>query len=209
MRRARSRPTDTTYVEDDLLDPGHLRRRRGTSGAARPDVHGLSSPTTPGITLNITPHISEGDLLRLDIKLTRSDFRETLGTRPPPNTTSSEVQTAVTVPDGSTMILGGMVKLNQSKGGRKVPDPGRHPARGRSVPEHQQLGHREQAVRVRQGRDHPTRRDARPGDEGPGRKCPIETGRPSRSTSWSSRQYQDWPGIKPKPVDPPKVLDAQ
>jgi len=23
------------------------------------------------------------------------------------------------------------------------------------------------------------------------------------------QQYQDWPGIKPKPVDPPKVLDAQ
>jgi hypothetical protein len=23
------------------------------------------------------------------------------------------------------------------------------------------------------------------------------------------QQYQDWPGIKSKPVDPPKVLDAQ
>ena len=73
-----------------------------------------------GISLDITPHISEGDLLRLEITLTRSDF----GSIPkdkPPDTTASDITTVVTVPDGSTIILGGMVKLHQSKGGKKVP----------------------------------------------------------------------------------------
>jgi len=81
-----------------------------------------------GITLDITPHISEGDLLRLEIVLTRSDFEEkpggdeaTTGDEPPPNTTSSDITTVVTVPDGSTIILGGMITLGQSKGGSKVP----------------------------------------------------------------------------------------
>jgi len=39
----------------------------------------------------------------------------------PPDTASNEINTTVTVPDGSTIILGGMLKLNQSKGGTKVP----------------------------------------------------------------------------------------
>ena len=73
-----------------------------------------------GITLDITPHISEGDLLRLDIKIQRSDFGAILGTRPP-DKKSSEVDTAVTLPDGTTVILGGMLKMNQTKGGSKVP----------------------------------------------------------------------------------------
>lgn len=73
-----------------------------------------------GITLNITPHIGEGDLLRLQIELTRSDFLPTEGDKPP-NQTSSNINTVVTVPDESTIILGGMLKLNQNKGRTKVP----------------------------------------------------------------------------------------
>ncbi|MFC1781091.1 secretin N-terminal domain-containing protein [Planctomycetota bacterium] len=73
-----------------------------------------------GITLTITPHISESDLLRLDILLTRSDFGTITGTKPP-DVTNSTVDTTVTIPDGSTIILGGLQKLNQSKAGTKVP----------------------------------------------------------------------------------------
>ncbi len=73
------------------------------------------------LQLQIVPHISEGNLLRLDVHLSREDF----GTRPaegaPPDKATSQVNTTVFVPDNHTVILGGLVKLNQSKGGSKVP----------------------------------------------------------------------------------------
>ena len=73
-----------------------------------------------GITLEITPHTSEGDLLRLDIILNRSDFGTITG-ETPPDESSSDLTTNVTVPDASTIILGGMLRLNQTKAGKKVP----------------------------------------------------------------------------------------
>ncbi|MCF7973366.1 MAG: hypothetical protein K9N55_06095 [Phycisphaerae bacterium] len=73
-----------------------------------------------GITLEITPHTSEGDLLRLDIMLNRSDFGTITG-ETPPDESSSDLTTNVTVPDASTIILGGMLRLNQTKAGKKVP----------------------------------------------------------------------------------------
>ncbi len=72
------------------------------------------------ITLEITPHTSEGDLLRLDISLNRSDFGTITG-QSPPDKSSSDLTTNVTVPDASTIILGGMLRLNQTKAGRKIP----------------------------------------------------------------------------------------
>jgi type II secretory pathway component GspD/PulD (secretin) len=87
-----------------------------------------------GITLEIEPHISKGDQLRLKISMVRTDFRETAPARvidpdsgdvreieKPPDTVSSDIQTLVTVPDSYTIILGGLEKLTQSKGGSKIP----------------------------------------------------------------------------------------
>ena len=87
-------------------------------------------PYTAGITLTITPNISEGDLLLLDVKLTRSDFGEVPAEGSPPDITESDIETTVTVPDGRTIILGGLLKLNQVKGGTKVPILGDIPGIG-------------------------------------------------------------------------------
>jgi general secretion pathway protein D len=101
----------TTYVKESIQIP-----QAGTPITTRDFV-----PIEASIKLSITPHISEGNLLRLDVFLSRDDF----GTRPlsvaPPDKATSEVTTTVFVPDESTVILGGLVKLNQSKGGSKVP----------------------------------------------------------------------------------------
>ncbi len=76
-------------------------------------------PYEAKIELAITPNISEGDLLRLEINMLREDFqRKEEG---PPDYTTSNVATIVTVPDGSTIILGGLTKLKQAKAGSKVP----------------------------------------------------------------------------------------
>ena len=77
------------------------------------------TPYEAKIELRITPQISEGELLRLEIEMIREDFIETVSG--PPDYATSNINTVVTVPDGSTIILGGLTKLNQKKGGGKVP----------------------------------------------------------------------------------------
>jgi len=119
--------TDTTYVTKTSSIPV-------SSGAAGTDTTLIQTAVDyegydAGITLDITPHISEGDLLRLEIVLTRKDFGTITGDKPP-DTTSTDITTVVTVPDGSTIILGGMIKLNQGKGGTKVPILGNLPLIG-------------------------------------------------------------------------------
>ncbi len=84
------------------------------------------NPYEAKIELAIVPHISDGDLLLLEVDLTREDFVETPASRrvqdpAPPNKVASTAKSIVTVPDGSTIILGGLIKMNQSKGGTKVP----------------------------------------------------------------------------------------
>lgn len=87
------------------------------------------TPYEAGITLEIVPHISEDDLLRLNITMTRSDFIASNGEKPP-DQSSSDVTTVVTIPDGSTIILGGMLKMNQTKSMSKVPGLGDVPVLG-------------------------------------------------------------------------------
>lgn len=84
------------------------------------------TPYVAKIELKITPQISEGSLLRLEIQMQRNDFQEGTGTTvngiaSPLNEKKSSVNTIVTVPDGSTIILGGLTKLNQDKTTNKVP----------------------------------------------------------------------------------------
>jgi general secretion pathway protein D len=102
---------ETTYVKESIQVPD-----QGAPITTR-DFEAIEA----SIELQITPHIGEGNLLRLDVHLSREDF----GTRPqagaPPDKATSQVTTTVFVPDKHTVILGGLVKLNQSKGGSKVP----------------------------------------------------------------------------------------
>lgn len=161
-----------------------------------------------GVELTITPHISEGDMLGLNILLNRSDFRETENSEVPPDTTSSEITTDVTVPDGSTIILGGMVKLNQNKGGGKVPILGDLPLVGglfRSIKNSDNQSRlyifvKAEIIRPEAG-------------FAQGMKGLTEISDRNRMAFEKHenefQQYQDWPGIKSKSVDPPKVLDAE
>ncbi len=68
-----------------------------------------------GISLTISPTISAGNYLRLRVKLEVSNFGNTPpaaadGSVPPPDKTIREVETPVTLPDGHTAILGGLVR---------------------------------------------------------------------------------------------------
>jgi len=90
---------ETTYIKESIQIPDQ----------GLPITTRDFEPIEAKIQLQITPHISEGNLLRLDVHLSREDF----GTRPsdgaPPDKATSEVTTTVFVPDDNTVILGGLV----------------------------------------------------------------------------------------------------
>ncbi|MCE5340825.1 MAG: hypothetical protein LLF92_06815 [Planctomycetaceae bacterium] len=117
--------TNKTYVSEETQSyPGTT-----TGSTPIPVTTQTWKDYSAKIKLAITPQISEGELLRLEIEMTREDF----GNQPagaPPDMTTSNVKTVVTVPDGSTIILGGLNKLNQSKSGGKTPFLGDIPVAG-------------------------------------------------------------------------------
>jgi len=197
--------TDTTYVAKKSSVPV------STGGAGQQttlietavDYTGYDA----GITLDITPHISKGDLLQLVITLTRSDFGTITGEKPP-DTTASDITTAVTVPDGSTIILGGMLKLNQSKGGSKVPILGDIPFIGalfRSVSNNDLQRNLYVFVKAEIIRPSETLAQDLPelGKISDRNRMAFE------KFEQEFQSYQNFPGIKPKPVAPVKVLEAQ
>jgi general secretion pathway protein D len=196
---------DITYVKKTSSTPFST----GTAGPQNTVITTAVDyePYDAGIELNITPHISEGDLLRLDIGLTRSDFRETEDVEAPPNTTTSELTTGVTVPDGSTIILGGMIKLNQNKGGGKVPILGDIPLVGglfRTINNSDIQSKLYVFVKAEIIRPE--------GEFAHGMKDLTEISDRNRMAfekhEMEFQKHQDWPGIKPSPVDPPKVLET-
>ncbi len=192
--------TDTTYVTKQT---GTIIQG-ATAGTVQTAVDYEGYPA--GITLDITPHISRGDWLRLDIGLTRSDFGTITGEKPP-DTTESNINTTVTVPDGSTIILGGLLKLNQSKGGTKVPLLGDIPLLGglfRSTSNSDLQRHLYVFVKAE---------IIRPDSEGfVGTDLTRISDRNRKAFEEYEiefQEYHDWPGIKPKTMKPFKVLDAQ
>ncbi len=156
------------------------------------------------IKLAITPQISEGDLLRLVITMVREDFGDPSATGAPPNMTTSNVNTVVTVPDGSTIILGGLNKLKQSKGGTKVPLLGDIPIAGglfRSVDNSKT--DRRLYIFVKANILRPDIEIGLRQLKDISKKSQIEFER----YETQFQEYESFPGIKPEPVDPINVLE--
>ncbi|MBN1803647.1 MAG: hypothetical protein JW837_00210 [Sedimentisphaerales bacterium] len=197
--------SDTTYIAKTSSIPV-------ASGGAGPQTDLIQTaldyePYEAGITLDITPHISEGKLLRLEIELTRSDFVNVTGEKPP-DQTGSDVKTVVTVPDGSTIILGGMLKLNQTKGGSKVPILGDLPLVGgafRSISNSDIQSKLYVFVRAE---------IIRPKDVIAGTHEDLERISKENRAAFEKHEkefqnYENIPGAKPKSMDPSKVLEAR
>jgi len=197
--------TDTTYVTKKSSIPV-------TSGAAGQqntliETATAYEPYDAGITLEITPHISEGELLRLEINLTRSDFGVVTGEKPP-DKTSSDITTVVTVPDESTIILGGMLRLNQTKGGNKVPLLGDIPIVGgafRSIANSDIESKLYVFVKAEIIRPNPAIADA--GDDL--RRISEQNRKAFEQHEQEFQNYESWPGIKSRPMPPARALDAR
>jgi general secretion pathway protein D len=82
-----------------------------------------------GTQIVVTPHISEADYLQLDYLVSLSNFTGTGDTAngiPPPRQTQS-LQSRVTIPDGSTIIIGGLNSTNYNHTIQSVPVLGQIP----------------------------------------------------------------------------------
>ena len=162
-----------------------------------------------GIELEITPHISKGELLRLEIIMTRSSQGTPAGGQnvPPPPKIENNIETTVTVPDKSTIILGGIIQLDQQKQTWKVPLLGDIPLVGGLF---RKIGNSSNDTRLYVFvKGEILRPDATlaglPDLEQISDKHKVAF----EEFEERFQNYQDWPGVKPKSMDPLKVLDAQ
>lgn len=156
------------------------------------------------IELKITPQISEGDLLRLEVAMIREDFGDKEADDAPPPKTTSNVTTVVTVPDGSTIILGGLNKLNQSKSGAKTPLLGDIPIAGglfRSVTNSNE--ERRLYVFVKANISRPDALSSLKQLKEISRKNQAEFEKMENKF----QEHEDFPSIKPTPMEPLKVLE--
>ncbi len=84
-----------------------------------------------GTEITVTPHISESDYLQLEYSVSLSSFTGSPitqgGTTLPPPRKSDTVQSQVTIPDGSTIIVGGLNQRNYTYTKNAVPVLGQVP----------------------------------------------------------------------------------
>ncbi len=165
-----------------------------------------------GITLDITPHISEGNLLRLEIKMTRSSQTApesgiSQENQPPPDKSESNIETIVTVPDKSTIILGGITTLEQAKDNWKVPLLGDVPLVGGLFRKIDNSSRQTKLyIFVKADILRPDKElDGLPDLERISKRNRVAF----EKFEEKFQKYQDWPGIKPKPMDPLRILDAE
>ncbi len=106
---------------------------RSTSETNLSNVFATVQRQDVGITLRITPQISEGDVVRLNIHQEVSAIVPNAQLDPNlvgPTTTVRSADTTVTVKDGQTVVIGGMIADNISNSESKIPFLGDVPVIG-------------------------------------------------------------------------------
>ncbi|MGE3182816.1 MAG: type II secretion system protein GspD [Phycisphaerae bacterium] len=83
-----------------------------------------------GTQLQIEPHIAEGDHLELKYDLSVSSFTGAGGLNTPPPRTSDTISSTVRVPDGFTVVVGGLISETFAESRSQVPAIGNVPILG-------------------------------------------------------------------------------
>lgn len=68
-----------------------------------------------GTTIEVTPHISEAERLQLKYRITRNDFTGTGTAGVPPPRQTDEIVSEVVIPDGHTLIVGGLNRTSANE----------------------------------------------------------------------------------------------
>jgi general secretion pathway protein D len=188
--------SETTYVTETTTTV--------IPGSDTPQQGKKFIPYDAKVELKITPTISEGSLLRLEIEMLSEDFvpQEDV----PPDYRRSNLTTVVTVPNGSTIILGGLSKLKQTKGGSKVPILGDIPIVGnlfRTVSDSDKSNKLYLFVRAD---------ILRPDDTlglGGFEEIAARNRREFEREEELFQQKESFVGIKSEPMDPLRILEAE
>ena len=85
----------------EILDTSTTQSRTGLGGLAQ-----------AGTTISVEPHISEDDYLQLSYSIELSNFTGTGRNGLPPPSVKNSVDSTVTVPDGNTIVVGGLKVKN-------------------------------------------------------------------------------------------------
>lgn len=74
-----------------------------------------------GTTISATPHISDDNYLQLDYVITLNSFTGTGGDGVPPPRQTDEIESAITIPNGSTVVVGGLNRSANSRDTSGIP----------------------------------------------------------------------------------------
>jgi len=80
-----------------------------------------------GTTISVTPHIAEGDHLRLEFEVALESFTGDSAAGLPPPRSSNTVTSEVTIPDGATIVVGGINRRDRSETVSRIPILGEIP----------------------------------------------------------------------------------
>ncbi len=83
-----------------------------------------------GTQLTIEPHIAEGDHLEIEYDLTVSSFTGSGGANTPPPRSSDAISSTIRVPDGHTVVVGGLLTETLAESTSQVPGIGDVPILG-------------------------------------------------------------------------------
>jgi len=107
-----------------------------TSGSGGSTTTGIANPFQTiqrkdvGLTLTVTPHINEGDSVKLEIHQEVSSLAPPVSGASDLVTNKREVQTTVLIKDDSVFVIGGLISDNVKDSVQKVPGLGEIPVIG-------------------------------------------------------------------------------
>jgi type II secretory pathway component GspD/PulD (secretin) len=101
-----------------------------TQTVGTPTQTSLGGTISAGTRLNVTPQISAGGFLNLEFEVELSSFLEQSNPDLPPPTRSDVISSVVTVPSGSTVVIGGLTFESENSSVNKVPILGDIPVLG-------------------------------------------------------------------------------
>jgi general secretion pathway protein D len=86
-----------------------------TIGAGGQQITSFSGFEDAGISLDISPHITEANTLRMEVTMAFEQFQgDPIDPNVPPAKVSRELTTNVTIPNGRTLVVGGLQTENKS-----------------------------------------------------------------------------------------------
>jgi general secretion pathway protein D len=74
-----------------------------------------------GVIMTVTPHVTAGNDVRLEVKQEVSDAAESEDPTIPPRITNKVVESVLTVPDGSTVMMGGLIRTKSTDSNSGIP----------------------------------------------------------------------------------------